>query len=368
MNRNYDFQDPFSSSFNYMKLRYQEYGDFLESLNFLNPYDKVSLYINIETVLKHLTMIQDIERKLFTYRDFESLFISNFLNLAAHYKRFFISNNLPVKIYLYYTDFNSEEFHEQEHIEDYRSYYLNKYNENPKFAYMTDSLKKKIFPDLKTYTSFIPDVYLISGKNIEGSLIPLIISKTQPDRKHIVLTSELFDTQYKFIENFHLSLISRTQQYGAIHSSMEFILHRLCKKDKDNEIIKKYADMYSNPPFYCTLLSCIGDKDRSIPPIQNIGPSTLEEMLIRGIIGNIITKQTNSPEIIKDIFHDIDDQEDYVDAYYCTCINSMYKSLTETEIKQVLDQITDQSDINTLNKINNTVFANHPLMLDNLLM
>ena len=110
-------------------------------------------------------------------RDFETILISNILNLAAHYKRFFISNGLDTKVYLYHTDFDSTEFNQCKYNEDYRMYYLCKYNNNPKFVYLTDALKATVLPEVKIYCEFIPNLYYISAKNIEGSLVPLVIAK-----------------------------------------------------------------------------------------------------------------------------------------------------------------------------------------------
>ena len=368
MKGNYDFQDPFSSSFNYMKVRYQEYDDVLTDLDFLCQNDKVSLFINLETVFKHLSMINDLERKLFACRDFDVLFISNFLNLAAHYKRFLVSNTLDTKIYLYYTDMESKEFHESEINEDYRSYYINKYNNNPRFVYMTDGLKFNVLPNLKTYATYIPNVYCISAKNIEGSLVPLIISKTEPDRKPIVLSSEFYDSQYLYIDRFHLTYLSRTQTQGPMHSDVKFFLNTQMRQSGDSETIQSLSNVYDNYAFYCSFLSCVGDRDRSIDGVEGIGPATLGNYLKNALLSNTITKSSDSIALLSEIFKDPNTREEFKVSYLCSCLEQMYQRLTETEIQSITDQIVDKSDINTLQSINRTKFSNHPIMLDSLLM
>lgn len=61
---NYNAFDPFSVCFNIMKMKYSAYDESLSSKNFLNPYDKVNVFINLESVYKNLSMIMDIEKRL----------------------------------------------------------------------------------------------------------------------------------------------------------------------------------------------------------------------------------------------------------------------------------------------------------------
>ena len=54
----------FSVYFNLLKIRYNIYDDALTEANFLNPTDKVNVFINIETLFKYLSMIKDLEKKM----------------------------------------------------------------------------------------------------------------------------------------------------------------------------------------------------------------------------------------------------------------------------------------------------------------
>ena len=88
----YNSYDPFSVCFNILKLKYKDYDESLTTKNYLVPNDKVNVFINFESVLKHLSMITDLEKKLILEREFETILISNILNLIGHYKRFFVNN------------------------------------------------------------------------------------------------------------------------------------------------------------------------------------------------------------------------------------------------------------------------------------
>lgn len=361
----YNTFDPFSVCFNILKMKYKDYDESLTSKNFLVPNDKINVFINLETIYKHLSMIMDLEKKIVIQRDFDEIMISNILNLAAHYKRFFVNNGLDTKVYLYNTDFNSDEFDQFKYNEDYRSYYLVKFNDNPKFALLTERLKGQILPDVKTYCEFIPNVYYISAKNIEGSLVPYIISKLDTSRKNLIIGGELYDTQYSIIPNFVNHYIKRSFNVNAIYSDTKGYLKDILKKD---DSYLSMVDMFNNYNMYCTLMSVIGDKSRSIDGVTGCGPKTLQKYIDAGIAQHIIQNETTNPEILGDIFHDNEMKEEFVNNFYCSSIIPMYNELTNAQECSIAQQILDRIDINTLQLLNTTKFYNHPLLLEGLLI
>lgn len=356
--------DPFSVCFNMLKMKYSTYDESLTSLDFLTPDDKVNVFINLETIWKNLSMVMDLEKKIIVQRDFKQIMISNILNLAAHYKRFFTSNGLDTKVYLYHTDLLSDEFDQYKYNEDFRTYYLIKFNDNPKFALFSEKLNKDILPDVKTYCEFIPDVYFVNAHNIEGSLVPYIISKATPDRKNLIIGGEFYDTQYSQIPKFVNHYINRTFNKFNIYTDIVGYIKDLLKKDNDEDDLAKSFSKYY---FYCSLLSAIGNKIRSIYGISGIGPVKLKKIIIDGLNDKTISENTSSPEVLGDIFHDDETKEEFVNNYYCSSILSMYDELSEAKKISVLNQLIDRVDINSLKSINSTVFENHPILLEGLI-
>ena len=362
-----EFNDPFSVCFNILKMRYKDYDDSLTSKNFLFPNDKVNVFINLETVFKNLSMIYDLEKKIMTYKDFEILIVSNILNLAAHYKRFIAANLPDHRIYIYHTDLCSESdmFHQSQYNEDFRSYYLMKFNKNPKFILLSEKLKESILPEVKTLCEFIPNLYYISSSNIEGSLIPYVIAESDKSRKNLIIGGDLYDTQYSIIPNFVNHYINRTYNKNNILSNVNEYLKELF--NNDDNYLNNGLDIFNNYNLYCTLISILGDKQRSIDGITGYGPKTLKNDLDKAISKNIINNNINSPLLIGKIFEDDEDKEEFINNFYCTSIMSMYEELTDAEKSSILIQQTDRSDDNTLETLNRTMFVNHPLILESLL-
>lgn len=362
----YNSYDPFSICFNILKLRYKDYDESLSNKKFLNQNDKVNIFINLETAFKHLSMIPDLEKKIVLQRDFDINLTSNILNLAAHYKRFFISNGLDTRLYLYHTDLSSYEFEQYKYNEDYRTYYLLKYNDNPKFAYMTDILKKSVLPEVKTYCEFIPNVYYISSKNIEGSLVPYIISQEDLNRKNLIISGEYYDTQYSFIPNFINHYIHKGVGYISVSSSINEYMKEITRKP-ENEILN-LINTYNNYYMYCSLISVLGDRIRSIDGLTGVGPKTLYNYIESGIQRKEIQSSTSNPEMIGSIFHDDDVKEEFVNNFYCSSVLNMYDELKSGDKSSIFTQRRDRLDMNSLLSLNTTRFYNHPLILEALTM
>lgn len=359
----FDDYNPFSVCFNALRMKYQIYDESLTASNFLKPTDSVNVFINLESVFKHLSMLQDLEQKIILQNDFNEIIISDIINLAGFYKRFFKGNGLDTKVYLFHTDFQSNDFIQKKYNEDYRSYYLMKFNKNPKFVVFTEKLINEILPNVRTICEFIPDVYYLSSNNIEGSLIPYIIGKDS-DRKNLIITGELYDTQYSFIDNFNNHYIRRSFANQVIANNVDEYLCYLSKQTKEE--IKQIDYLYNSHPLYCTLLSIIGDKNRSIGGVPGYAFKTLSKLIYNAINTNIIRNDTTNPQLIGTIFDDDEDREEFINSYKCTDVVSLYKELTDADITSINNQICDRIDINSITSLNGDRFYNHQINLESL--
>ena len=364
--RNYNYSaDPFSINFNLMKIRYADYDDELTRSEFLNANDKINVFINLETAFKNLSMTPDIETKLLLHKKYPIILTSNIINLAAHYKRFFVSNGLDTHVYIYNTDLDSDKFNQRKYNPDYRSYYLIKYNQNPKFAALTEGLKTKILPEVKTLCDFIPGVYYISAQNIAGSLVPYIVAKSDESRKNLVISGDVLDSQMTFLDNFFATYLYRSVGIRKACSNITEFLQVFTKKDEN--YCKELGNTYGYHGTYCSLMSVLGNRIRSIDGINGYGIQTLKRSINDGVSSNKIQITTDNPEMLSNIFNNEDDQLDFKANYYCSSIPDMYNELTESEILSVLNQREDRFDEQTLMRLNSTTFYNYPLILEALL-
>lgn len=360
-----EYTNPFSICFNMLKLRYSIYDESITSLGFLKPDDRVNVFINLETAWKYLSTVKDLDRKLVLNRNFKTTMVSDIINLAAHYKEFFKNNGLDTKVFLYTTDFNSESenFKEAKYNEDFRSYYLNKYNTNPKFILLTESLIETILPKVKTICDFIPDVYFISSKNIDGSLIPIVIGKEFSDRQNFIVSGDRYETQYSFEPKFTHHLLLRSYASSSLSCKLDEYIKAICKP---NELSEDDINLYKNYSFYLLLLSCIGDKYRSVDGLSGIGFKTLTKMIQQAITSKIITKDTESIELLHEIF--VGDNKEYIiENFNSLNLRNSYQLLLDGDKKEILSQIVDRSDLNSLLSLNKSLFKDCELRIESLL-
>lgn len=360
----YEDGNSFSVCFNILKVRYVEMDNILSCSNFLTPTDKVNVFISLETVWKYISMIHDLEKKLFVERDFQKIIIADILNLAGHYKKFFSPSGVTTRIFLYTTDFNStsEMFKASKYNEDYRSYFLNKFNCNPKFAFLTEELKNTIIPEVKILCEYIPGVHFISSKNIEGSMIPYIIAESDKSYKNIIITGESYDTQYSVRDNFFDLYCKRAINYKMIAYEPDRIISEMTKTELGKDFV---SPIISNPSMFTGLLSCLGNRDRSIDGIKGMGFATYQSKILNGIATNKITKQTRSIELIADVFPETM-RNDIINNYYCIDVETQYQDLSKAEQYTILNQQTENIDMNSIQKLNSSRFYNHPLNLESL--
>lgn len=354
--------DPFLVCYNMMKIRYPEYDSSIESIEYLKPDDKVNVFINFESVMGNISCIKDVDKKMVLEREFDTIMTADILNLLAHYKRFFRQNNLETRVFLYSTDLTSSKFNNFTYNEDYRSYYLMKYMNNPRFSYLGEELVDKILPDTKKIAEFISNVYIITAPNIEGSLIPYIIGNMDKSYKNLIITNDIYDTQYQLIDNYLCHFIRKSYTGSTISCTMEKTL-KCIFKDK----VEEDYSIFNKAPYYLLLLSCVGDKKRSIEPIKGIGVKTIIKLINRGISESIITDKTDNIELLKHIMSP-DYQEDLVNNFKCIDIREQYDILSKEDIYNIEKQLIDRFDNGSLLKLNATRFFNHQLMLEELTM
>ena len=358
----YRNESPFTVCFTSMKIRYNDYDKSIDGLGFVNQNDKVNVFINFESVLNNLSLIKDLDNKLLLERRYPIILESEMINLCAHYKRFFRGNGLDTRVFLYYTDLASDKFDNTKYNEDFRSFYINKYLDNPRFELLGNSLVDKIIPTVQKIMEFIPNVYFIKSNNIEGSLIPWIISKEYPGKNFIVSTDK-YDTQYQlYDDSFCMHYIKRSPLGTSLLYTFEKYIEDLFKDNyKDNSDI----ELLHNSSLYSVLMASLGDKQRSIDPLKGVGYKTMLKMLSSGIKDGKYTKDTNSIDMISSSLPD-ELQDQRQDSYHCINLENQYGRIGEQNIFDIKSQIVDRFDYNSLITLNKNVFADYPLMLPEL--
>lgn len=363
--------NPLDVCFTVLKIRYADYDRTITNADFIHsPKEAVNVFIDLESVFKNLTTIQDLEQKLISFRGFEYCLASNILNLAGHYRRFFRGNGIKCTVYLYHTSFESEDFKQCEYNSEYRSYYNCKYAQNPKFVYLTDALRDTVLPTVRTCCEFLNGVHYICTENIEGSIVPYVIDQMdQVDgihAKNFILTNEVYNTQYNYLPNFLVHLIRRGYGMSFAGCDKKDILSIVGKCTPEEA--KACMESFQTYGTFVTLLASLGDKERSIEKLPGIGFKSLDGLIRKAKANQRITDTTTSPEILAEIFLGEGLREEFIKNYRCTSIKEIYGWTSSADRLMITSQRKDRFDNQGLLELNQTLFQNYPLTLESLCM
>ena len=363
----YQLDQVFQIAFNMIRIPYNQLDEILTYERFIEPGDQINLCINIESVMMFLSTIQDLESRLVAEPRFVQGFVKEYVNTVAHYKSFFQQNHFPdTKIYLYYTSLNATKYTQLEYVENFRSYYITKYTTNPKFVYWMDKMRDVILPTLKKILEYINNCYLIEGRNIDSSVIPMMISEMDPSRKVIILSGDPVDTQYRFYRNFYTIYVKKNPSRVLTYKIEDYIK----ELTKDEDYVKVQGNpLLKNRSLYLSMVASVtGSKTRSIDNLYGVGYKTFLKYLMSGFKDGLIEPTTKSAELLANIFP-CSSRNEFISNFKALDVNHSFRDLKDSDKAMLKHQIIDRFDNNGLIKLNNQLFADvGPINVEPLLM
>lgn len=327
----------------------------------LQPGDEVNVFINFESIMNNIYSFKNLNYNLSYFKqDLVIELESAILNVVANYKAYFNKEKCNSKIYLYYTDIESEDQHMMIYNKYYRTYYRNKYLQNPKFRNMGEVLKSIIIPELILIMSYIPNIYFIKSKGFDSSLIPQIISNMD-NKKNIIISGDLFDTLYMFNPNFINIFIKRNYKELFIGTEVDDIIQNIINNESVFDL-----NIFKSEMYYKLLLSINGSPIRNIRTNRNINYSFIIKALKEGIDNGIVLRDFESLSSIINIFPE-KYRDEIKSAFSCMSIENQFELLTNMDIESIKNQIVDKIDITSVEALNNRRFLNYPINLQALL-
>jgi len=327
------------------------------------PGDSVNVFINFESILYNLTMQKNLNTLIHNHKQNVVIELeSAILNVMAIYRMYFSKREkCDTKIYFYYTDIKSDGYNMAIYNKNYRSYYRNKYLQNPQFKDMGCLMKDIIIPEIKMITEYIPGCYFLTSEVLDGSLIPKIVSEFS-DSKNVIITADIYDTLYMFDPNFITLYIKRRFKELTIYSDVESTVRSIIKDENPFDLTIFNSEMY-----YKLLLSIRGSKIRNIKSARGFGYSKFVKLIKEGIYENSILKDFKSIDSIASLFPG-KYKDDIIEAFKSIDIDIQYQLITEIDKQNIRSQTTfDKVDNGSLEALNNKRFFEYPINLSGLL-
>lgn len=360
--------------FNLFKVRYICMTELFKKLELKNV-NTVNFFINLESVYKGLHR-DSFEQLLSTCTKDEinnnyKCFISNIINLAAHYRQYFTRARVTSNIIFYCTDLKADPNMMTNHIYNkrYRKDFMNSYVYGDRYE-ITNGMINEGITYAKTICDYIDRVFLITSPIVEASVIPYLLKNNQrlkPDL-NIILTKDNYDLQYV---NHKCIILWPNKDESIILTKSNIMSFLRYKNEMDEDKVRVNLST-SLIPF---ILSVLGDKKRGMEKVSGIGFKKLYKGLESLYLDDFISDEVSSSMSLESLltlvksskgFREINVKETIGNNYYCTDLERQNSILNQTSKMLIEDQIVNKYDNNNLKKLNDKVFNEYPFQLQEL--
>lgn len=333
-------------------IRYANLDSLLDATKKLTRDSRVNFFINLEPIFRKM-LNKKFNQYLQVMTEERVLeMVSDIVNIAAHYRAFFINNGIYCKVILYFSDMDSKQYLNKDFIEDYRDHFNERFHRTesrPLYRVLKEAL-----PLAATILQYFEGVYLLSTYDLEASTYPLLFTQEygEDDDVNMLLTNDPYEYQYAN-EGF---IILRANMDNSVALTDETIIDRL---KFENKLL---TDETINPKYISFILSFVNDKYRNIEGIRGVGIGKAIKLFRQAINAKLIAEAGSTIGLVTEILEPqwqelIRNNHAVIDLKkQSTRFDVLHKSNLE---KQIIDKFDNMS----LKQLNQNFFTNHPLML-----
>lgn len=308
-----------------------------------NPIEGVDFYFDLNTIVSALSTSQKFLTKLPFSEGVEADIISSILMILHHWKKYCSKFN-DVRYFFIYNDFEMGALAEQDIMKSYLVPYVNKMSGEryKQLVYYWNEAIKRVEIILK----YVPSSYFIRCDRFDSYVIPnLMWDYEHTGRERVIVTGNPFFTNYVYMRNTHV-IYSRYGKSG-MHQLTEPAMIVQAVSKIDEEIMVTFI---RNRVFYNLLSSIIGNFDRGIIGLTQLGLSSFATDLLRAVERHEIPENPSSIEsvlpVVKETFHSYLRQ-----VYPLVDIPSHSKLIKPSMIEKVKSSMVDLYDIDGLSKL-----------------
>lgn len=309
-----------------------------------NPTEGVDFFFDLNSIVTALANSNKFLSKLPFSEGCEMDIISNTLGILLHWKKF-ARNLTDVRYFIIVNDMQISALAEKDAIKNYLTPFVKKMDGEryKQFVYYWNEAIKRVEIILK----YVPSAYFVRCDKFDSYVVPNLMWDYEHTNRHrVIVTSNPFFTNYVYMKNAHI-LYSRYNGY-KINQLFEpaMIVQAVSKIDED-----VMTTFIKNRVFYNILSEIIGDFDRGIIGLTQLGLSTFAADLLRAVERHEVPENPSSIEsvlpVIKPTFHDYLRR-----AYPLVDIPSHTNMIKPSMIEKVKSNLVDLYDIDGLSQIN----------------
>lgn len=349
--------------FNSHKVKYATMELLFQDVEVHKMISRVNVFINLESIfhLFHNTMMENMVHSMDKGEtaEFYVSCISNAINLAAHYRRFFTKNRIKSNIILFMCGYDEEsKQNNQMYVDTYREKFIYNYTENPNYTLLNE-LFFSAFRSIKNVAEYIEDVHLVKSTRVESSLIPLVLldQKVLDGQINIMVSRDTYDLQYTskgflvlFPKGESSVLVTKDNLFRVLRNKYEF------KGDRD---LPSYLLSF--------ILAVTGDKKRNLGKLKGVSWKKVYSDLCK------LFKKLDIDEdeyvgfeavagCIKTNPNDEDDKrQKLINNYLCIDLDRQLGMVSEPQAMEITSQLINRYEVDTLENLNSTKFALAPI-------
>lgn len=305
-----------------------------------NPEKGLDVFIDLNTLVSTLSSSQKFLNSLPFSENVETDIISSVLMIVKHWKDYTKKWD-NVRIFLFVNDFEMGGLAEQNTLNSYLIPFINKF-QNDRFKQLTyywnESIKR-----VEVILKYIPNSYLIRCNRFDSYVIPNIIDNYESNGKHrIIITNNSLMTNYCYMKNTHI-IYSRYKHTGMCQLSDPLMIVQSITKI-DDDIMTAFV---KNKVFYNLLNTIVGDYDRGIIGLTQVGMSCFASNLLRSVEKRDIPE---NPESIESVLPAVEKSfHDYIrKSYPLVDIETHSSLIPNSQIEKVKSNLIDLYDIDGL--------------------
>ena len=323
-----------------LKLKFNTISTFLGGEDYY-PINGIDIFIDLNVLVSALSTSAKFLNSL-PFSDGDAVerdIISNVLSVVKHWKMF--SNRLnDVRIFLIVNDFEMALLPEQDVIKSYLMPYVNKF-EQERYAqlnyFWTEAMKR-----VEIILKYIPKSYLIRCNRVDNYIIPNIIDDYKNNgRDRLIVSGSPLMTMYMLEDRTRVIMSKFNHQLADPSMICQSI------SSINDDIMNTFVQ---NKVFYALLNSIIGDFDRGLIGITQLGISSFANDLLRAVERGEVPSDPKSIEsilpILNPLYHD-----SIKKSFQLIDIESHTKLIPPSIVEKVKSKMIDLYDIDGLQSL-----------------
>jgi hypothetical protein len=306
------------------------------------PTNGLDIFLDLNSVVEATLSSQKYLSSMMFASDVEEDMVSSILYIVKHWKDFSRKYETDVRIFLMVNSFEDTEMYEHSQLKSYLVPIKHKYaNErlNQLMYYWRDSLKK-----IKNVMNYIPGCYLIQSDKCDSYVIPNLLDDYTSRQRIVVSGSSLF-TNYHYMNNTKI-IYSRYRVTGMAQLSDPIMIVQALSKI-DEPIVETFA---KNKVFYNLLSAIIGDKNRGMIGLTQLGITGFAETLLRAVEKRDIPENPQSLDSVLPVINT--DYHEYLKQVYPLIDIELHSNMIPSSyITELKSNLVDKYEIDKLRGI-----------------